>query len=156
MRAELYDGWTIPAGSMVIPNMWYVIELVYGVSTTDRPIDDREMVNDEANFPNPCLFSPERHLNYDNGKAAESTIDPTDIIFGFGRRFVKPCCHCAVYATDNAWLKIRICPGRFFADATVWLTVANVLAFFDIGPIVDPESGKELLPDGSYHSGFAS
>lgn len=50
----------------------------------------------------------------------------------------------------------RICPGRFFADATIWLTVANVLAFFDIGPIVDPESGKVLPPDGSYHSGFTS
>lgn len=50
----------------------------------------------------------------------------------------------------------RICPGRFFADATIWLTVANVLAFFDIGPIADLESGKALPPDGSYHSGFTS
>lgn len=33
------------------------------------------MVNDEANFPNPRVFSPKRHLNYDSGKDAESSID---------------------------------------------------------------------------------
>lgn len=50
---------------------------------------------------------------------------------------------------------IRICPGRFFADATVWLTIATVLAVFDMGPYVDPGSRKEKPPEISFVSGFS-
>lgn len=48
---------------------------------------------------------------------------------------------------------IRICPGRFFADATVWLTIATVLAVFDIGLYIDPGSKKEIPPEISFVSG---
>ena len=50
---------------------------------------------------------------------------------------------------------IRICPGRHFADATVWLIVASVLAVFDIKPYVDPKSNKEVPPEVSFTSGFS-
>ena len=49
----------------------------------------------------------------------------------------------------------RICPGRHFADTTVWLIVASVLAVFDIKPYVDPKSNKEVPPEVSFTSGFA-
>lgn len=41
------------------------------------------MLQDEKEYPNPESFDPERYVN--NG---EGPISPTDIIFGFGRRFV--------------------------------------------------------------------
>lgn len=41
----------------------------------------------------------------------------------------------------------RICPGRFLADANVWLVIANVLAAFDILPAIDPDTGAEILPE---------
>ena len=47
-----------------------------------------------------------------------------------------------------------ICQGRFFADATAWLAIANVLAVFDILPDVDPVSGKETVPPAEFLSGF--
>lgn len=48
----------------------------------------------------------------------------------------------------------RICPGRYFADTTVWLVVANVLATFRIGPYTDPSSGREIRPEVAYLLGF--
>ena len=44
----------------------------------------------------------------------------------------------------------RICPGRFFADGTVWLTIACTLACFDIKPVEDPATGAEIPPDVEY------
>ena len=48
----------------------------------------------------------------------------------------------------------RICQGRFFADATAWLAIANVLAVFDILPAVDPMSNEEVAPRAEFLSGF--
>lgn len=41
---------------------------------------------------------------------------------------------------------LRICPGRFFADASAWLLMANVLAAFSILPPIDPETGEDCIP----------
>lgn len=41
----------------------------------------------------------------------------------------------------------RLCPGKHFAQTTMWLTIATVLSVFDIRPYVDPETGMELLPN---------
>lgn len=50
---------------------------------------------------------------------------------------------------------VRICPGRFFADSTVWLTIATVFAVFDLRPYVDPGSKKEMPLEISFTSGFS-
>ena len=41
----------------------------------------------------------------------------------------------------------RICPGRFIADANIWLVIANVLSAFDILPAIDSTTGEEILPE---------
>lgn len=40
----------------------------------------------------------------------------------------------------------RICPGRYFAEADIWLAMANILTVFDIKPAVD-DQGADILPD---------
>ncbi|KAF7358497.1 hypothetical protein MVEN_00900400 [Mycena venus] len=45
----------------------------------------------------------------------------------------------------------RICPGRHMASATIWITVASMLAAFDIKKAVDEES-KVIEPSFEYSS----
>ncbi|EIW85639.1 cytochrome P450 [Coniophora puteana RWD-64-598 SS2] len=66
------------------------------------------MMYDPEVYASPKLFMPERFIA-NAGKGAEP--DPKRAVFGFGR---------------------RVCPGMHLADATMWLSVAMVLATFDI------------------------
>ena len=50
----------------------------------------------------------------------------------------------------------RACPGRFFADASAWLLIANVLAVFNILPPIDPASGNEYIPEPKWHGGITA
>ena len=63
-------------------------------------------------------------------------LDPSarepDAAFGFGR---------------------RVCPGKYLAYETLWITVASVLAVFDIHRARD-ERGHERVPAGEYSYGF--
>ncbi|KAJ6483827.1 cytochrome P450 [Mycena vitilis] len=78
------------------------------------------MGRDESVYPNPEEFIPERFLNAD-GQFAE--IDDDHVVaFGFGR---------------------RICPGRYTADASVWVAIVSILASFDISKAKDA-AGKEI------------
>lgn len=40
---------------------------------------------------------------------------------------------------------LRICPGRYFVDASLWLTMSNILAVFDIGPPLDPSGQSQEI-----------
>jgi len=62
---DLYNGYHIPANSIIIPNQW-------------------AMSYDERDYPEPGEFEPERFLR--NGQLDNSVRDPIDIAFGFGRR----------------------------------------------------------------------
>ncbi|KAG1863085.1 cytochrome P450 [Suillus subluteus] len=61
---DIHDGYYIPKGSLIIPNMWF-------------------MLNDPQTYANPSEFNPERFLGKD-GKEPEP--DPRTVCFGFGRR----------------------------------------------------------------------
>jgi len=83
-------------------------------------------------YPEPEDFRPERFENMDTETA--KLTDPRNFVFGFGR---------------------RICPGRHLADASVWLTMANMLATLDIRQSHD-ETGEEITPSVRFTSGAVS
>jgi hypothetical protein len=75
-------------------------------------------LHDPQIYSNPASFDPERYLEPRNEP------DPATEAFGYGR---------------------RICPGRFLADESLFLTISRLLAVFDITKAVD-ENGKEIDP----------
>ncbi|KAG1749707.1 cytochrome P450 [Suillus paluster] len=75
---NIHDGYYIPEGSLIIPNIWF-------------------MLNDPRTYANPSQFDPERFLPKD-GKGPET--DPRTICFGFGRRI----CSGLNLADASAWI----------------------------------------------------
>ncbi|KAI1792473.1 cytochrome P450 [Ganoderma leucocontextum] len=73
-------------------------------------------LHDPDVFEDPDEFRPERFIR--DGKLDVSARDPAAFAFGFGR---------------------RICPGRHFAEAGLFIIVASVLHVFDITPPLDEQ-----------------
>ncbi|KAM0559990.1 hypothetical protein ACHAPJ_003945 [Fusarium lateritium] len=74
------------------------------------------LLHDPEVYVNPSTFDPERYIEPRNEP------DPSDYAFGYGR---------------------RICPGRYLAEDSVFLTIARLLAVFNMTKAVD-ENGKEV------------
>ncbi|PAV17544.1 cytochrome P450 [Pyrrhoderma noxium] len=88
-RDNIYNGYFIPKGSIVVPNIW-------------------NFTHDPARYHEPMEFKPERFFETES-RAPE--MDPHMLSFGFGR---------------------RICPGREFADTSLYLNIAMSLSVFNI------------------------
>ncbi|KAM5542456.1 hypothetical protein V8D89_003915 [Ganoderma adspersum] len=73
---------------------------------------------DPEEYPDPGAFKPERFL------ADKPPRDPDDYIFGFGR---------------------RVCPGRHFAAASLFIYCASVLHAFDIMPPKDKNGNSVAM-----------
>ncbi|KAJ7722333.1 cytochrome P450 [Mycena metata] len=109
---DQYNGYTLPANSIIAPNIWAIL-------------------HDEAMYPDPQAFKPERFLL--DGKPNPNVRDP-QAAFGFGR---------------------RICPGRFLAQASVFITTASILAAFDITKFIGTD-GQPVEPTYEYSSGLVT
>ena len=84
-----------------------------------RSFAARAIFHDPEIYPDPEEFKPERFLNKD-GTARD---DPTlTLVFGVGK---------------------RICPGRHFVDATLFIVTSSVLSLFTITKAKD-ENGHEI------------
>ena len=46
-----------------------------------------------------------------------------------------------------------MCPGQFFADASVWLAAANIIATMDLSFAKD-QYGRDIVPTAEFISGF--
>ncbi|KAI0031851.1 cytochrome P450 [Vararia minispora EC-137] len=101
MEDDTYSGFLIPKDSTVIGNAWAIL-------------------HDEAMFPSPDVFSPERFLD------GTDILDPADIgAFGFGR---------------------RSCAGKEMALDTIWIAIASILAIFNVSRVKD-KLGNEVVPE---------
>lgn len=85
------------------------------------------MLRDEAIFPNPEEFRPERYLE-EVDEATAKLRDVRNYVFGFGR---------------------RKCPGSFMIDASLWIAIASIVSAFDISKHVDSR-GQVVEPDVVY------
>ncbi|KAK0201063.1 cytochrome P450 [Desarmillaria ectypa] len=95
------------------------------------------------NCPDPDIFLPERFED-------PEVLNPRDVIFGFGRR-------SAVVFQMPLFLRLTIgvrkCPGRYFADAGVWLALSMIISRFDISKVKDSE-GNVITPVAEFESAF--
>jgi len=90
------------------------------------------MLHDEKVYPDPFAFKPERFLK--DGQLDPNVQHPGVATFGFGR---------------------RICPGRFMALSSVWISIAMILSTLEIKKAVD-EKGDIIEPDHKYVSSMVS
>ena len=120
-----YRGYFLPRDSTVIVNAWYV---VFRLRADPRLIDPRAITRNEELYPDPDKFNPERFIGRMDSEAAHQV----DAVFGFGR---------------------RVCPGKAFAEANVWLLMANIAATMDIEKSID-EMGKPITPSTEYIGSF--
>jgi len=76
---DVYNGYFIPKGTMIIPNVWSILY-------------------DEEMYPDPYRFNPDRYLV--NGKPNPAVRDPRTACFGFGRRI----CPGRHMAYSSVWI----------------------------------------------------
>ncbi|KAM5539745.1 hypothetical protein V8D89_006558 [Ganoderma adspersum] len=86
----------------------------------------------ERMYPDPETFNPERFLN--DEKINPDVQDPSTFVFGYGR---------------------RICPGRHFAEASLFIIIASVLHTLTIDYAVD-DRGKVVIPEVKMSDGVLS
>jgi cytochrome P450 len=79
----------------------------------------RAILHDPERYPDPEEFKPERFLNKDGSVRDDPTLS---LAFGIGK---------------------RICPGRHFVDATLFIVTSSILSVFDVTKAKD-EDGNEI------------
>ncbi|KAF8897940.1 cytochrome P450 [Infundibulicybe gibba] len=83
------------------------------------------ITHDSDLYPDPSTFDPTRHLG------ENPQPDHLRYVFGYGR---------------------RVCPGAHFAELSLFLNIASILASFNISKAVD-ENGEEVKPSVGWTTG---
>ncbi|KAH9952749.1 cytochrome P450 [Russula dissimulans] len=78
------------------------------------------ILHDPETYPDPEEFKPERFLDKDGSFRDDPTLG---LVFGVGK---------------------RICPGRHFVDATLFIVISSVLSVFNVTKAKD-ENGNDIL-----------
>ena len=105
------------AGAVLVGNTW---SANCPKSSGDDLIFCRAIFHDPSIYPEPDVFKPERFLNPDGSLRDDPVLTSA---FGYGK---------------------RICPGRHFVDATLFIFVASLLSVFRI------EGGQEKQREYKY------
>ena len=84
----------------------------------------RAILHDPEMYPDPEAFKPERFLNKDGSVRDDPTLS---LVFGIGK---------------------RICPGRHFVDAAIFIVASSVLSVFKVTKAKD-ENGIEIPVKGA-------
>lgn len=92
----------------------------------------RAILHDREVYAEPEVFNPERFLGETKASGC-SPFNSLSAAFGYGR---------------------RICPGRHMAEAQLWISIACMMAVFDISPGGNVEMGRRVKTDARFTSGM--
>ena len=133
-EADIYNGYFIPQGNgpclhssstLLILNRHHCLhECLVNISQSLAMINlnlSRAITRNEAKYPRPEEFHPEHFFD----AAGELNDDIVPYAFGAGR---------------------RICPGRHFAEASIWSAIVTILATLDIIKCKDKQ-GNDIPVD---------
>lgn len=125
-----------------MPNTWYLhIPIDSGPVLANSSLC-RAMLHNKDVFVDPFTFNPERFLTGENLKEINAHYSTA---WGYGRRCVIATCP-VLYSIIHGVLPVfRICPGRHMAASTVWITLAQILAVYDIQKSTDKD-GRVIEP----------
>ena len=122
----------MPKDTTVLFNAWFVLCLQHHVliSTSVRlrmicTFDDRAITRNEEVYPEPEQFMPERFW----GKMDSEAAHHASAVFGFGR---------------------RVCPGKAFAESSMFLLMSNIVATMDLTKALD-EAGNPITPSVEFN-----
>jgi hypothetical protein len=113
LEDDVYEGYFIPKGSLIIANNWSVSATFGGRESLRFPDFSlsffRQLTHDPRTYANPMTFDPARFLASENRKPE---LDPRQLCFGFGRR----CVFSILFSSSRKELTHdqifnRICPG---------------------------------------------
>lgn len=96
-------------------------------------------MHDPEEYKDPDVFRPERFIS-ERGNLDPSVRDPAKFVFGFGKRFVLILPSLSLYTHACG----RLCAGKHFAEASLFINVASMLHVFDITPPLD-ENGDPIV-----------
>jgi cytochrome P450 len=102
---------------------WKYLVSKLSQNSGDDLIFCRAIFHDPSIYPEPDIFKPERFLNPDGSLRDDPVLTSA---FGYGK---------------------RICPGRHFVDATLFIYVASLLSVFRIENVQD---GQEKQREYKY------
>ncbi|ETW75662.1 cytochrome P450 monooxygenase 5 [Heterobasidion irregulare TC 32-1] len=91
------------------------------------------ILHDAQMYPNPFAFDPGRFYPSDVPGEAKTQPDPRELAFGFGR---------------------RVCPGSFFAEASMLVAMGNLLFHFDI--VAKRDGGAPSAQEVEFTTGITS
>ncbi|KAF8842506.1 cytochrome P450 [Paxillus ammoniavirescens] len=91
----------------------------------------RAMLHNPDVYPEPNSFKPERYFK--EGKL-DDEVSTSHIGYGFGR---------------------RICPGRYTADASIWMAMVTILSTLTISKALD-DKGREIDVDPKFTCGVTA
>lgn len=93
------------------------------------------MLHDETKFPRPQEFRPERFYHQTTRPGCGKEISELrravrHVVFGFGRRYVlhTPSIEASLTIVFTLFSAGRLCPGKFYADAWLWIAITSILA----------------------------
>lgn len=95
MEDDVYEGYLIPRGTTILPNVWGIL-------------------HDEDAYPDPFRFDPERYADAKTN-AERGINEPPLTAFGFGRRM----CPGRYLAIDSIWIAVATAAAVFDISKTV-------------------------------------
>ncbi|KAG7094601.1 hypothetical protein E1B28_005426 [Marasmius oreades] len=125
---DVYKGFFIPKGSMIFANI-------------------RGMSLNENTYADPNRFMPSRFLPKPEGNGEPHF----ESVWGFGRRQVQ--LKHLIFDRGIFNILFSVCIGQHFANASLWLAMATILATLNITKSKD-KYGNEITPEVVFTTGM--